>query len=81
MEDEVKIHWRVKENGSWRSSDKIPVGIKGGRSEGYRGFSIKKSIHPGDWEVRVETTDGRVIGNLYFEIINEVHGQETTSIF
>lgn len=67
--DEVVIHWLFKDpRQGWLTSDRVPMKISGGRKEGFRGYSVKKNYQPGDWRVQVETTDGREIGRLYFEL-------------
>ncbi|MNT64341.1 hypothetical protein D3C72_2022330 [compost metagenome] len=43
--------------------------ITGGRKNGYRGFSTKANYTAGEWRISVETTDGREIGRIYFEVI------------
>lgn len=67
--DEVVIHWLYKDpRAGWMTSDKVRMNISGGRKQGFRGYSTKRNYQPGDWRVQVETTDGREIGRLYFEL-------------
>jgi len=51
--------------------DRVALDIHGGRKEGYRAWSHKQNF-PGDptgnWQVRVLTEDGQVIGVLRFKI-------------
>ncbi|MGQ0696128.1 MAG: DUF2914 domain-containing protein, partial [Nitrospiraceae bacterium] len=35
-----------------------------GREGGYRAYSFKQWLNPGDWRVDVETEDGRLIGRV-----------------
>ena len=44
------------------------MNITGGRKEGYRGFAMKQNYQPGEWRISIETTDGREIGRIYFEV-------------
>ncbi|MEZ0393221.1 MAG: DUF2914 domain-containing protein [Pseudobdellovibrionaceae bacterium] len=75
--DQVVIHWLYKDpRQGWMSSDKVRMGISGGRKEGFRGYSVKKNYQSGDWRVQVETTDGREIGRLYFELIPDTSIEE-----
>lgn len=68
--DAVILHWHYQDPRSgWQSTDRIPMKISGGRSQGYRGFAIKQNYSEGSWRVSVETTDGREIGRLYFNVI------------
>lgn len=67
--DLVVLHWYYKDpRWGWKSTDRIPMQVSGGRRNGYRGFAIKQNYSPGEWRVSVETTDQREIGRLYFEV-------------
>ncbi|AJO75840.1 DUF5924 family protein [Pseudomonas sp. MRSN 12121] len=51
--------------------DRVALDIHGGRKEGYRAWSHKQNFPgdpTGDWQVRVLTEDGQVIGVLRFKI-------------
>lgn len=68
--DSVILHWYFKDpRQGWMSTDRIPMNITGGRKEGYRGFAMKQNYASGDWRISIETTDGREIGRIYFEVI------------
>ncbi len=54
--------------GEWISVTKITFPIRGGRDEGYRGFSKKENIFPGEWRVDVKTERGQVIGRVRFDV-------------
>ncbi|MFZ1503187.1 MAG: DUF2914 domain-containing protein, partial [Nitrospira sp.] len=45
-------------------ADRIALKISGGREGGYRAYTFKQGLDPGDWRVDVETEDGRVIGRV-----------------
>jgi DUF2914 family protein len=49
-------------------TDRIPIAIAGGREKGYRGYTVKQRVVPGDWRVDVETAEGRVIGRVSFRV-------------
>lgn len=67
--DEVYLHWYLKDPvKGWISTDRIPMAIKGGKKEGYRGYVTKQNYSSGEWRILVETTDGREIGRTYFEV-------------
>ncbi len=69
--DEVRMRWYWKPEGRrWALQDTIPIKIVGGRKEGFRGYGVKANYQPGPWKVQVETTDGREIGRVYFELEN-----------
>jgi hypothetical protein len=70
--DEVRIRWFWKPwrpgGPGWALQDSIPIKIVGGRKEGFRGYGVKSNYQPGAWKVQVETTDGREIGRVYFDL-------------
>ena len=59
-------HWYYRSTSSrpFTHADRIPLKISGGRAGGYRAYSFKQRLDPGDWRVDVETEDGRVIGRV-----------------
>ena len=63
----VFYRWQIKK-GHWRTSDRLPVKISGGRGEGFRGFSYKQNIVPGEWRILVENEDGLELGRIYFDV-------------
>jgi hypothetical protein len=69
--DEVRMRWYWKPGDrGWALQDTIPIKIVGGRKQGFRGYGVKANFQPGPWKVQVETTDGREIGRVYFELEN-----------
>jgi hypothetical protein len=69
--DQVTMRWYWKAKpGGWKLQDSIPIAIVGGRAQGFRGYGVKTNYQPGDWKVQVETTDGREIGRIYFNVDN-----------
>lgn len=62
----VYHHWYFRRDSSrpYSHADKIPLQISGGREGGYRAYTFKQRLDPGDWRVDVETEDGRVIGRV-----------------
>ena len=59
-------HWYFRPNSdkSFTHADRIPIKINGGREGGYRAYTFKQRLDPGDWRVDVETEDGRIIGRV-----------------
>lgn len=69
FDDQVIVRWQHRDpTTGWQDSDRIPIRITGGRREGFRGFTAKENYSPGEWRVKVETTDGREIGRLGFTV-------------
>ncbi|MCB1176008.1 MAG: DUF2914 domain-containing protein, partial [Leptospiraceae bacterium] len=74
ISDKIQLHWFKSDSTfGWQSQDTIPISIQGGREEGYRGFGIKANYSVGQWRLQVETSDGREIGRIYFEVIKETN--------
>jgi hypothetical protein len=52
----------------WVTVSRVTFPIRGGRDGGYRGYTIKRNIAPGDWRVDIDTADGHIIGRVRFEV-------------
>lgn len=65
---------RDEQTGEWVSTDSIPFSVRGGRDGGFRGYTHKRSLSPGDWRVRVVASNGRTLGTVPFVI--EEPGEE-----
>ena len=57
------------EAGAWVETNRVPLSTKGGREGGFRTYSFKRSIEPGDWRVRVESEQGRVLSTMKVEVV------------
>lgn len=67
--DKINLKWyRHDKKRGWNLEDNIPLKIVGGREAGFRGFATKSNYSQGDWKIIVETTDGREVGEIKFEI-------------
>ena len=56
------------EQEEWIATDRISYEVVGLHNRGYRGYTFKENVHPGQWRVDVETSSGRIIGRIPFEI-------------
>jgi hypothetical protein len=82
----VALHTTVYHHWSYRSdkskpfthADKIPLKISGGREGGYRAYTFKQGLDPGEWRVDVETEDGRVIGRVAVRV--EERGESSSTL-
>ncbi len=55
----------------WEITDRTSYLLTGGRDGGYRGFTFKKNVQPGSWQVSVLTEDNLLLGTITFDIIPE----------
>lgn len=60
--------WHDPVAGEWVQKSRTQYPIRGGRAEGYRGYSATFMNAPGKWRVQVETADGLVIARLPFYV-------------
>ncbi|MDE2491599.1 MAG: DUF2914 domain-containing protein [Elusimicrobia bacterium] len=68
--DRLQVRWSYDDpRRGWRQSDAIPLDIRGGRGEGWRGFTAKAHYRPGRWRVSVETSDGRELGRIGLDVV------------
>ncbi len=75
----VYHHWYFRTNGSksFTHADRIPIKISGGREGGYRAYTFKQRLDPGDWRVDVETEDGRIVGRVPVKVVETADDQPT----
>lgn len=66
----ITHHWMKLDakRGEWTSSDRISFRIAGGRRDGYRGYSVKRSIADGEWKVLTEAASGAVVASTIFRV-------------
>ena len=55
-------------SGKWVTEHRLTFHITGGREGGYRGYSLKKDVTPGEWRVNVTTDYGQLIGRAPFRV-------------
>jgi hypothetical protein len=63
--------WYNPDTKDWETSDVISYKVTGGRGKGYRGFTFKTNLHPGQWKVEVITKDGLILGTMNFKITKD----------
>lgn len=65
-------HWQFYDEASgWVTRSRIVFGLSGGRQGGYRGYSFKQNLTPGEWRIAVETEDGRTVATHRFELSDQ----------
>ncbi len=60
---------RRDEDGAWVETDRIPYPMRGGRGGGWRGYTRKRHVPPGDWRVRVVSDGGRELTRIPFTVV------------
>ncbi|MCK4893685.1 MAG: DUF2914 domain-containing protein, partial [Calditrichia bacterium] len=60
-------------SGQWLTTDRLKYIVVGGRKAGYRGYTYKRHVVPGEWRVDVQTDDGQTLGRITFEIEKSVN--------
>lgn len=70
LDTTVYHHWyfRPSDGKPFMHADRIPIRIAGGREGGYRAYTFKQRLDPGDWRVDVEAPDGRIIGRVSVKV-------------
>lgn len=63
----LRHRWMYRyRDGEWRTTDEIAFPISGGRDEGYRGYTRKRSVEAGHWRVVTESESGARLGVAEF---------------
>jgi hypothetical protein len=68
---------RYDANRGWIDAPRIGFNLAGGRQGGYRGYTFKQNLAPGDWKVTVESEDGRTVAVHRFELAPEPLAEDT----
>lgn len=63
--------WYNETMDEWEMVEDIGYEITGGRDGGFRGYTYKNNVKPGQWEVDVITEEGLVLGVIDFEIVSD----------
>lgn len=61
--------WYNPSSKNWEKVEDIGYDITGGRDGGFRGYTYKNNVKPGQWEVQVLTDEEQVLGVIGFTII------------
>jgi hypothetical protein len=60
--------WQYKDATGWHTYSTVRLGTIGGRTEGYRTYSIQTGLKTGSWRVSVHTLSGQTLGRLCFSV-------------
>jgi hypothetical protein len=79
--DAVFVHWWMRRvGGGWLDQGRAQLNVSGGRGDGFRAFATKRNYQPGRWRVQIETTDGRNIGAIQFNLSNDDSSGDRTFV-
>ncbi|MDX1326884.1 MAG: DUF2914 domain-containing protein [Arenibacter sp.] len=67
--------WYNPSTEEWEFVEDIGYEITGGRDGGFRGYTYKNNVKPGEWEVAVITEEELVLGVIGFEIVVDPNQQ------
>ena len=71
LQTTIYHHWQwrpANEPELFVTTDRIPINVTGGRERGYRSYTTKHRVQPGEWRVDVETEDERLLGRMTFVV-------------
>ena len=73
LTEKIYHQWQFysEEKSEWLTSDKRGYELHGGREGGYRGYTMKKNVRPGEWRVNILTEDDLLLGTINFDIISD----------
>jgi hypothetical protein len=58
------------EKQGWETKSRIGFNLSGGRNGGFRGYTYKRNIQPGEWRIKVETENKRTLTVYQFTLYN-----------
>jgi hypothetical protein len=61
--------WYNETTKKWEIVEDIGYDITGGRDGGFRGYTYKNNVKPGEWKVQVLTNEEQVLGVIDFKIV------------
>lgn len=75
---QIKHFWYSydQQEEEWVLRDELSYSMVGGRDGGYRGYSFKHNVEPGQWKVETVTETGQILGSNKFTIVLVDHEPE-----
>jgi hypothetical protein len=72
LEKEIAHVWQKydEKTGEWRITDRLSYRLTGGREGGYRGYTRKQNLTPGEWRVEIRTDSDQLLGRVRFDIVS-----------
>ena len=75
-EADLEHRWYKWVEGEWKAYDTIGVTMRGGREEGWRFWTNKRNVSPGEWKVETALEGGAVLGYETFVLEKLAEGEE-----
>lgn len=71
LETEIRHRWEKynQDTETWETVARIPFPIRGGRDNGYRGYTQTFQVDIGVWRCSVETNRGALLGRTEFNVV------------
>lgn len=63
----------------WQTQQRVSVPITGGREDGFRFYTYKSAPQPGQWQVNIQTFDGRGVGRVRFAVEEQAVPPDTST--
>jgi hypothetical protein len=86
LDTTIYHHWQYRpfstdtKEYEFTTTDRIPMKISGGREEGYRSYTVKQQVNPGEWQINVETEEEKRIGRVTFTVEERQETEEPLEI-
>ena len=82
LETKIFHKWEYLDqaSGEWIEHARLPYPIKGGRGDGFRGYTVIESVREGNWRCTVETARGQALGREAFTVVKGVKRELVTRI-
>lgn len=83
LNTDIVHHWEYynEDVGKWQSHAELDYPIAGGRSDGYRGYTVVRNWKDGRWRCSVETERGQVLGREVFRVDSSESPAPLVTIF
>lgn len=71
LSKEIFHRWQYYDSNKdeWLTINRLGYRIVGGRDGGYRGFTYKRNLAPGEWRVDIETEEEQRLSRISFEVL------------
>lgn len=68
LKTKLRHVWQLQTPNGWVTNSDIAFRVRGGREQGYRGYSYKQNLRPGLWRVKLQNEVKKTIAIQYFTL-------------